>query len=157
MNITSFILGHKVKAIADSAWGIASVVSVPCLAALAGWWHFGPGGSNAILKPAHTVAVHTQTNVPTPVESGISIDVGDRRLVYTMTLIDSAGRAAYTYPQIMQAEGAPRPDLGNMTIVVPHSVPSGDYQLFVDVAYEVNPLKANKLRVQLAKITVDGE
>lgn len=157
MNITSFILSHKIKAIADTTWTMVSLVSVPCLTTLAGWWYFGPGGSNTVLSQVHAVTVHAQANVPTPIKSGISLDVGQRKLVYKMTLVDKKAQVVYEYPQIVQDEGVASPDLGNMTITVPRSVPQGDYQLFVDVAYEVNPLKANKLRVQLAKITVDGE
>lgn len=157
MNITSFILSHKVKAFADTTWSAISLVSVPCLASLAGWWYFGPGGSNTVLSQSNTVAVHAQPNVPTEVKSGISLDVGNRKLVYTMSLVNADSEVVYSYPPIVQDEGLPSPDLGNMTITVPHTVPEGDYQLYVDVTYEVNPLKANKLRVQIAKITVDGE
>lgn len=158
MNITAIFWLQKAKALADGAWGLACVTCTVSLCGLGVWWSVQGGTfANVTNTNAPHLYVATGESTEVPSASTITLAAESRKVVYQMSLVDKAGEVVYKYPRTDNVSGTSDPDAGNMTISVPPEVPSGDYQLYVDVEYAANPLKENRLRIEMAKITVDSK
>lgn len=146
---------QKIKAIADIVWAFACMLCVPALVMTTAFWAVGPsGGRSAYVTSRAETTVHASAGEMAQVPSGVKVSVDSDRKVYRMKLYNASNTLVYTYPDIVPEDGE-NPEIGNLMVNVPNGTPAGEYQLYVDVIYLLNPIKNNTLRVRVAKITVD--
>lgn len=156
MNLfTHVVWVQKSKAYLDGIWTIASLVCVPSLVGITGYWALGDGGIAQVTSKSHT-QVYAVAGETKSIKPDVKLSLESNRVVYKMRLVNVEGKTVYTYPEVL-AEGDKPPEFGDMLIQVPSEVPTGVYQLVADVSYPRNPLKTNSLQVELAKINVDAE
>jgi len=139
--------------IVDSAFGIASLVVVPVLFTVYGFWHFE--------KPAfHNLSPRTQTidvqpGQTTTVHDPLTLRAEVKSVVYYMWLADEKGAVVYVYPD-MKVNNPEHISFGDQTVTIPETLKPGSYTLNVDIEYPLNPIKTASVRMELARLKVMG-
>ena len=146
---------QKLKAFLDFAWALSCLTCVPALVVTTAFWLVGPQSRSATIFTKTEAVVHAQAGELANVNSNVQMKIEAEKKVYRMKLYDSSGKLMYTYPDLVPEQGED-PEIGNVMIQVPNGTPAGEYQLYVDVIYPMNPLKTNTLTARVATITVDG-
>lgn len=146
---------QKLKAFADFVWSLSCMVGVTGLTVTTIFWVVGPQNGTATVSTRSESVVHAQAGEVTSVSSDVEVKVAAEKKVYRMKLYNRSNELVYTYPDMIPEPGED-PEIGNLLIQIPKGTPAGEYQLYVDVIYLMNPLKNSTLTARVAKITVDG-
>lgn len=135
----------------DSVFGLASVVIVPVLFGVYGFWHFEKPAFHNLNQAQRTIEVPAgQTTV---VSDSLTLRADVKTAVYAMWLSDAKGAVIYVYPE-MKITNPDHITFESQTVQIPASLRPGTYTLNVDLEYPLNPIKTASIRMELARLKV---
>lgn len=142
---------QKVYHVVDSAFGIASIVVVPVLFGVYGFWHFEKPAFHNLNQTQRVIDVLAGTS--TTVSDSLTLKADVKSVVYSMWLSDSQGTTIYVYPD-MKVDNPDHISFESQTVQIPASLKPGSYTLNVDLEYPLNPIKTASVRMELARLRV---
>lgn len=149
-----FLWFQKLRAWIDGIWTLASLVCVPSLAAISFYWATGDSGFAQITQHGATTEVHAVAGELANIKNSVSIKTPMEVMRYQMILVEAQTQTqVFSYPP----QQANDKELGNVLIQLPSDLKIGSYELYADVLYPANPLKASEFKVRIAEIKIDRE
>lgn len=143
---------QRVWHVCDSMFGLASVIVVPLLFAIYGFWHFERPAFHNLNQATHTV-IEVPAGTSTRVSNPLTVSPDLKSIVYHMWLADTSDTVVYVYPDV-KVESPSRLTFGDQTVKIPASLKPGTYTLNVDLEYPLNPVKTASVRMELARVRV---
>lgn len=144
----------KIKVACDGLFTLASLIAVPAMVGTVIYWVAEPGTS-ASVKSSDRQSISATRGETTTIKPKVSMVVANKVVSYTVRLIDSKGEIAYEYPTTKVDADFDPEDKGAVMLKVPPNIPKGSYDLVVDMEYPKNPLKSNKLQIEMAHLNVE--
>ncbi len=144
----------KIKAIFDGAFTLFSLIAVPGMVVTTMFWVFEPAGSASVKSSSKTSIMATRGETA-KIKPSVSMKIENKVVSYTVKLLDNKGEVVYEYPTTKVDSDYDPEEQGAVMLKIPPHIPKGSYDLVVDMEYPKNPLKSNKLQVEMAHLNVE--